>query len=244
MTAWAKEVTDRALALVGLTALLPLFAVILPVVWAQDGRSPFYTASRAARGGGTFCIVKIRSMVAGADRKGGASTAGDDKRITPLGFFIRRWKIDELSQLWNVLIGDMSLVGPRPQVMSEVATYTEEERVLLSVKPGITDFSSIVFADESEILRGATDPDLAYRQLIRPWKSRLGIFYVNNRSMWLDMRLIGLTVTRIVAPGLALARVAALLARLGAPEDLVSIARRAVPLLPEAVPGMAEPFAK
>jgi len=211
-------------------------------VWAQDGRRPLYTAPRAARGGGTFRIVKIRSMVIDADRKGGTSTARDDDRITPLGHFIRRWKIDELSQLWNVFTGDMTFVGPRPQVLSEVATYTPEEEHLLTVKPGITDFSSIVFADEGEILRGAPDPDLAYRRLIRPWKSRLSLFYVCHRTIWLDLQLIAFTLLRIFAPARALAGVADLLTRLGAAEELVRVARRTTPLTPYAVPGKAAPF--
>lgn len=211
------------------------------LVWMQDWRSPFYVAERSGRHG-SFRMIKIRSMVVGADRQGASSTAGDDARITPIGGFIRRWKIDELSQLVNVLKGDMSLVGPRPEVLSEVATYTEEEKGLLAIKPGITDFSSIVFADEGEILRGAANPELAYRQLIRPWKSRLGLFYGGHRDMSLDLQLILLTLVRIVAPARAMAGVSRLLARHGAPEELVHVARREAPLVPHAVPGMSAPF--
>ena len=136
----------------------------------------------------------------------------------------------------------MSLVGPRPQVPAEVADYTDEERKLLDVKPGITDFSSIVFSDEGEILRGSIDPDVAYRQLIRPWKSRLGLFYVEHRTLFIDLRLIALTLMRIVAPGRALAGVGELLERLGASEDLVRVARRSSPLSPATVPGRERPF--
>ena len=236
-----KEVLDRCAALAGLIVLAPVFLVVCFLVWRQDGRSPFYVADRVARGGGTFRMVKIRSMVAGADRLGASSTAGDDVRITAIGGFIRRWKIDELSQLWNVLRGDMSLVGPRPQIPVEVASYTNEERGLLAAKPGITDFSSIVFADEGEILRGATDPDLAYRQLIRPWKSRLGLFYVSHRSSWVDLQLIALTLLRIVAPARALVGTGRLLERLSAPDELVRVARRTAPLAAHAVPGMSKP---
>jgi lipopolysaccharide/colanic/teichoic acid biosynthesis glycosyltransferase len=236
-----KEIVDRSAALVGLVLLAPFFMVLCVLVWRQDGRSPFYVADRVARGGGTFRMVKIRSMIAGADRLGAASTTEDDARITSVGRFIRRWKIDELSQLWNVLKGDMSLVGPRPQVPSEVASYTEEERGLLAAKPGITDFSSIVFADEGEILRGSTDPDLVYRQLIRPWKSRLGLYYVSHRSSWVDLQLIALTLVRIVAPARALAGTSRLLERLGAPEELVRAASRTAPLVAHAVPGMSKP---
>jgi lipopolysaccharide/colanic/teichoic acid biosynthesis glycosyltransferase len=236
-----KDVLDRTVALLGLAILSPFFAVVSLLIWLQDGRSPFYVAERAAQGAGSFRMIKLRSMVAGAD-KGASSSGRDDPRITPVGRFIRRWKIDELSQLWNVLRGDMSLVGPRPQVMNEVATYSEAERGLLAVKPGITDFSSIVFADEGEILAGAADPDLAYRQLIWPWKSRLGLFYVAKRSLALDLQLITLTVVRIVAPDVALAGVCRLLARRGAPLDLIEFARRTTPLTPQAVSGRSEPF--
>ena len=238
----AKEALDRPAALLGLVVLAPLLSAVLLLVWLQDRRSPLYIADRAGRGGIPFRMMKIRSMIANADRLGAASTAGDDQRITAVGRFIRRWKLDELSQLWNVLKGDMSLVGPRPQVMSEVETYTAEERGLLAAKPGITDFSSIVFADEAEILFGAADADLAYRQLIRPWKSRLGLFYVENRSVRLDLQLIALTLVRIVSADRALAGVSRVLEKLGAPKELIGIARRTVPLVPHAVPGMSKPF--
>ena len=204
MSLLAKEMFDRLAALAGLVVLFPLFVTLLILVWLHDRKSPLYVADRAARGGGTFRMVKIRSMVANADRLGAASTTGDDERITAVGRFIRRWKIDELSQLWNVLKGDMSLVGPRPQVPSEVASYTQRECDLLKAKPGITDFSSIVFADEGEILRGSANPDLDYRRLIRPRKSQLGLFYVEHRSFTVDIRLIVLTLLRIVAPTRAL----------------------------------------
>jgi lipopolysaccharide/colanic/teichoic acid biosynthesis glycosyltransferase len=238
----AKGALDRLAALLGLVVLAPLLSAVLLLVWLQDRRSPLYIADRAGRGGIPFRMMKIRSMVANADRLGAASTAGDDQRITAIGRFIRRWKLDELSQLWNVLKGDMSLVGPRPQVMSEVETYTAVERGLLAAKPGITDFSSIVFADEAEILFRTADADLAYRQLIRPWKSRLGLFYVENHSMGLDLQLIALTLVRIVAPDRALVGVSQILRKLGAPEELICVARRTMPLVPHAVPGMSKPF--
>ena len=225
----------------GLVVLSPLLLLLCTLVWLSDGRSPFYIAQRARRGG-SFRMIKIRSMLVDADQLGAASTAGDDRRITPVGRFIRRWKIDELSQLINVLRGDMSLVGPRPEVMSEVATYTEEERGLLAAKPGITDFSSIVFADEGDILRGTADPVLAYRQLIRPGKSRLGLFYVEHRTIWLDLQLIALTLVRIVSPSLALEGVCCVLGARGASDELISVARRSYPLVPQAVPGRSAPF--
>jgi lipopolysaccharide/colanic/teichoic acid biosynthesis glycosyltransferase len=238
----AKELFDRAVALMALALLSPLFAIAAFLVWRQDGRSPLYISERAGRGGRPFRMVKVRSMVVGADKVGSNSTASDDSRITRVGRIIRRWKIDELGQLWNVLKGDMSLVGPRPQVLSEVETYTAEESRLLLVKPGLTDFASIVFADEDSILFGAADPYEAYVRLIRPWKSRLGLFYVEHASFQLDLQLILLTVVRIVSPVRALADVAKLLVRLGAPEELVRVSSRASPLVPGVVPGRGASF--
>lgn len=238
----AKELFDRAVALMALVLLSPLFAIAAFLVWRQDGRSPLYISERAGRGGHPFRMVKVRSMVVGADKIGSNSTATDDARITRVGRIIRRWKIDELGQLWNVLKGDMSLVGPRPQVLSEVKTYTAEENRLLSVKPGLTDFASIVFADEDSILLGAEDPYEAYVRLVRPWKSRLGLIYVERASFRLDLQLILLTVVRIVSPARALAEVARLLVRLEAPEELVRVSLRASPLVSGVLPGRGAPF--
>ncbi len=240
MSTALRSLVDRVVAIGGLLVLSPLLLVLLVLVWRHDRESPLYVARRAAKGGGAFNMVKIRSMVANADRIGGASTASDDPRITRVGHFIRRWKIDEFSQLWNVATGDMRLVGPRPQVLQEVALYTDEERRLLTVEPGITDFASIVFADEADILRNAADPDLAYRRLIRPWKSRLGLFYVDHASFGLDVQLLVLTVVRLFSSRHALAGVAAILSRLDAPSELVRVARRDGPLVASAVPGLSE----
>nr|MDP9178948.1 sugar transferase [Gemmatimonadota bacterium] len=175
-----KRALDIAAAGAGLILLSPLIAALSIAIYLQDYHSPLYVATRAGRGDRPFRMVKFRSMVIRADSSGVDSTAGDDARITRLGAFIRRFKLDELPQLWNVLRGDMSLVGPRPNVERETRLYTAEEKRLLSVRPGITDLASIVFADEGEILRGSDDPDLRYNQIIRPWKSRLGLVYVDG----------------------------------------------------------------
>jgi len=218
----------------------PALAVLLFLVWLQDRHSPFYVAPRVGKGGDLFNMVKIRSMVVNADKTGGDSTPASDRRITFVGRIIRRYKLDELTQLWNVFIGDMSLVGPRPNVKRETDLYTEFEKGLLSVKPGITDFSSIVFSDEGEILRGRDDPDIAYHQLIRPWKSRLGIFYVENRSVLVDLQLAFLTAVAIVNRDIALSGVQALLKSLDAPAQLVRVAGRSGPLVPTPPPGASE----
>jgi lipopolysaccharide/colanic/teichoic acid biosynthesis glycosyltransferase len=176
-------------------------------------------------------------MVVRADRTGVDSTGANDPRITPIGRFIRRYKLDEVTQLWNVLRGQMSLVGPRPQVKRDADLYTTEEKRLLSIRPGITDFASIVFADEGEILKDRADPDLAYNHLIRPWKSRLGLFYLDNNSLSVDLQLILITAVAVGSRGVALRQVHALLTRLGAAEDLARIALRQDALMPYPPPG-------
>ena len=235
-----KRALDITVAFIGLLATSPVLLPVILVVWVYDWHSPFYVAPRVGRDGRTFKMVKLRSMRVNADRTGVDSTSARDPRITPIGHLIRRYKLDELTQLWNVLIGDMSLVGPRPNVERETRLYTKEEQTLLTVKPGITDFASIVFADEGEILKDQPDPDVAYNQLIRPWKSRLGIFYVQNSSVSLDLELVGLTALAIVSRDKALRRVHAALQRLRAPADLARVALRTTSLEPLPPPGATE----
>lgn len=225
-----RRLLDIVAAGLGLLLVGIPLAVILFLVWRQDGHSPFYVADRAGLGGAPFRMVKIRSMIVHADKSGVESTSASDNRITPLGHFIRRWKVDELSQLWNVLRGDMSLVGPRPNTLNEVATYADWERRLLLVRPGITDFSSIVFSDEGEILRGSNDPDADYARLIRPWKGRLGLLYAENKGFLLNLALIFLTVVAVASKPRALAALQPLLRRCGADQELLVTARRDQPL--------------
>lgn len=231
-----KRLTDIIGAFAGLLVLSPLLCVILFFVWKQDGHSPFYISDRVGRGGTPFRMLKIRSMVILADLASVESTSATDARITPIGHFVRHWKLDELSQLWNVLIGDMSLVGPRPNTVREVASYTPAERRLLTVKPGITDISSIVFSDEGEILRDALDPDRAYSELIRPWKSRLGLVYIENASWLLDIQLIWITILAIFNKPLSLKRITQILGRQEADTALIQIVRREQPLRPSPLP--------
>lgn len=225
------------MSLVGLVATLPILLPVMLLAWGYDRHSPLYIAPRAGKDGTIFRMVKLRSMVIDAHKSGVDSTSSRDNRITPIGHFIRRFKLDELPQLWNVLTGDMSLVGPRPQLLRETSLYTTAERRLLDVRPGITDFSSIVFADLAEILKDQPDADIGYHQLVRPWKSRLGLFYIEHRSFWVDLRIIMLTALAIVSRPRALHGVQRVLRRLGAGEDLVTIAGRDEPLTPQAPPG-------
>lgn len=233
-----KRLLDVMLSAVGLAAGSVVLVPALLLVWLQDGHSPLYLAPRVGRGGRPFRMVKLRTMRIRADANGVSSTAADDTRVTPAGRWIRRWKLDELMQLWNVLIGDMSLVGPRPQVEWAVAGYTAEERELLGVRPGITDPASIVFADEGDILRGSPNPDLRYEQIIRPWKSRLALLYVRSgTAAGTDLELLYLTALAIIARPRALAGVSRLVRRLGGDEALARVARREAPLREAPPPG-------
>jgi len=232
-----KRIFDIAVSFVALVCAAPVVLPVMFLVWRQDGFSPFYVAPRVGAGGKVFQMVKLRSMVKNADKAGVDSTGANDQRITAVGHFIRRYKLDEITQLWNVVKGDMSLVGPRPNVKRETDLYTSLERRLLDVRPGITDFASIVFSDEGDILKDQADPDIAYNQLIRPGKSALGLFYVGHQSLWIDIQLCWFTAIAILSRTRALDGVACLLAGLGAPDSLLAMARRATPLVPTPPPG-------
>jgi len=232
-----KRIFDFILSLIGLVLASPILLPTIFLVWIQDWHSPFYIAPRVGKNEKLFKMLKLRSMIINADKSGVDSTSSNDKRITGVGRFIRKYKMDELSQLWNVLIGDMSLVGPRPNVKRETDLYTTQEKLLLTVKPGITDFSSIVFSDEGDILKDQVDPDIVYNQLIRPGKSMLGIFYIKNRSIFIDLKLIFLTATAIVSKENALKGVVLLLRKLKAEDILVQIASREKELVPMPPPG-------
>jgi len=197
----SKRVFDVVASTLGLLALSPLL-VAIAVLIKLDSKGPvFYRGDRVGKDGRSFRIFKFRTMVPNAESLGGSSTPEDDPRLTRVGKALRRRKLDELPQLMNVLTGDMSFVGPRPQVRWAVDRYTDKEMALLSVRPGITDYASLRFSNEEEILRGAADPDQAYLELIAPEKVRLGLEYVRTRSFWVDMKLICLTLGRVFDGG-------------------------------------------
>ena len=235
-----KRLLDLSVSLLGLLIFSPLLLVVMFLVWNQDKKSPFYIASRVGKNKKNFNMVKLRSMIKNADKTGVDSTGLDDNRITPIGSFIRKYKLDELTQLWNVLIGNMSLVGPRPNVKNDTNLYTEVEKELLSVRPGITDFSSIVFSDEGEILNNKADPDISYNQLIRPWKSRLGLIYIKNQTFILDIKLIFFTLIAIFSKDFALKWLSNYLVYLGVDERVVLISQRQLDLYPFPPPGSEE----
>jgi lipopolysaccharide/colanic/teichoic acid biosynthesis glycosyltransferase len=232
-----KRAFDVLAALSGLTVLAPVLGLIALAVWLEDGHSPWFRGVRVGRGGRRFRMLKFRTMLPDAWKSGVSSTAVGDQRITRIGSTLRFAKVDELPQLWNVLTGDMSLVGPRPQMEPDAALYTSEEHRLLKVRPGITDLASIVFTDEGEILAGAAHPDLTYNQIIRPWKSRLGILYVERQTFLGDLRIIGLTLLGAISRERALAGAARMLHSWNADPLLCRMALRKETLLPWPPPG-------
>jgi lipopolysaccharide/colanic/teichoic acid biosynthesis glycosyltransferase len=238
-----KRLFDLVFSSLVLVATGPLLLVLMFLVWRQDRHHPLYKAPRVGRGGREFTMMKIRSMIVNADKSGVNSTSSGDRRITPLGHFIRRWKIDELSQFLNVWKGDMSVVGPRPNTRAwGVDLYTPEEMRLLDMKPGITDLSSIVFSDEGAILAGAEHADLRYNQVIRPWKSRLGLLYGQHASVGLDLRIVWLTVLAVTDKPRALQGVVRILQELGADPTLIEVCRRQGPVPAGAPPGADSVF--
>ena len=193
-----KRMLDVFVSSVGLLALSPLIvAVAIWIKWDSPG-PVFYRGKRGGRNGKPFSIFKFRSMVTDADRIGGPSTAEGDTRITRSGHFIRRYKLDELPQLICVLLGDMSLVGPRPEVFQKTEQFNEEHRRTLSVQPGITDWASIWNSDEGAVLAGTPDPDEAYERVLKPTKLELQLVYLRTRSLWGDVRIILVTLVRLV----------------------------------------------
>jgi lipopolysaccharide/colanic/teichoic acid biosynthesis glycosyltransferase len=193
-----KRVFDFVVSLSVLILLSPILAII--ALWIKIG-SPgpvLYRGVRVGRGGKTFRIMKFRTMVVDAEKLGGSSTSERDPRITAAGHALRRFKLDELPQFVNVLVGEMSLVGPRPQVQWAVDLYTDEERELLSVRPGITDYASLVFRNEGEILRDSADPDKDYLEKIAPRKLRLGLEYVRHGTLWTDIKLLAATAGAVL----------------------------------------------
>jgi lipopolysaccharide/colanic/teichoic acid biosynthesis glycosyltransferase len=192
-----KRFFDLAVSAVGLLAIGPVLLWFALRIKREDGGPVFYRGERVGLHGETFRIFKFRTMVVDAEKLGASSTSDDDPRITRIGKLLRKYKLDELPQLINVLKGDMSFVGPRPQVKWAVDLYTEEERKLLSIRPGITDYASLKFPNEGEILKGSKDPDKDYMEKIHPEKMRLSLEYVRNRSFWLDIKLIFQTVWAI-----------------------------------------------
>lgn len=191
-----KRLFDLVSGLLGLAFLAPLLCAIALTVRLDSVGPVFYRGRRTGRYGGVFRIFKFRTMVVDAEQKGGLSTGMNDHRITRVGRFLRRYKLDELPQLLNVLKGEMSVVGPRPEMVEYTRLYSPEEQVILTVRPGITDYASLEFIRLDEAL-GAEDPDTVYEQRVRPIKNALRVKYAMVHTFWRDMDIILETLLRL-----------------------------------------------
>lgn len=193
-----KRVFDLAAALAGVAVLSPVLGAIAVAVKLDSLGPMLYLGTRTGRGGKPFRMMKFRTMVTEAERLGGPSTGLHDPRVTRVGRFLRRWKLDELPQLFNVVKGEMSLVGPRPEVPQYTAEYRGEELLILSVKPGITDFASLEFIRLDEAL-GSHEPDRVYEEQVRPVKNALRVRYTREQSFRTDLSILLRTLRRLFA---------------------------------------------
>jgi len=193
-----KRLFDIVVSTVALLVLSPLMLMIALVLVFDDGFPVFFRQGRVGLNGRMFKVLKFRTMVRDAEKSGKLTVSGRDPRITRTGYILRKYKLDELPQLFNVLFGDMSLVGPRPEVPEYVALYSEEQREVLTVRPGITDTASLEFIDENVLLEAAENPSVHYTEVILPKKLALQLHYVRNRSFFGDVGIIIRTVVRII----------------------------------------------
>lgn len=189
---------DILFSIIGLVILSPIFIVLYLLIRIESKGGGFYSQERIGKNGKPFKLYKFRSMRIGSDKKGLITIGEKDNRITKTGFILRKYKLDELPQLWNVFIGDMSLVGPRPEVKKYTDLYTEEQKQVLQVRPGITDWASIKYVDENKILGESEDPDEAYVNLIMPNKIKLNMVYIQHQTLGEYFKIIFTTFKEIV----------------------------------------------
>lgn len=194
-----KRLFDITCSFIGLLLLSPLFLVIAAWILTDSRGGVFYRQVRVGQFGRDFRLFKFRSMRPGSDKKGLLTVGGRDNRITRSGYFLRRYKLDELPQLINVLTGDMSLVGPRPEVRKYVDLYTEEQKKVLLARPGITDYASIEYARENDLLAQSSDPEKTYIEEIMPAKLLLNLKYINEQGLGTDLKIIFKTFGKILS---------------------------------------------
>lgn len=192
----SKRIFDIVFSFVGILLLSPLLIIIILIIKLTSKGPVFFLQQRVGIHGNPFYIFKFRTMVVDAEKLGRQITVGRDPRITKVGYFLRKFKFDELPQLFNVLIGDMSFVGPRPEVQKYVNMYTEEQREILKVKPGITDYASIEFRNENEILGEVENPEEYYISTIMPTKIALNKKYIENNNLFIDIKIILKTIAK------------------------------------------------
>lgn len=193
-----KRLLDITASGLGLIFLSPLFLIVALWIKSDSPGPVFYRQSRVGRYGKDFRLFKFRSMRVGSDKKGLITVGGHDPRVTRSGYYIRKYKLDELPQLINVFIGDMSLVGPRPEVRKYVDLYTPEQLHVLDVRPGITDLASIRYRNENELLAKASDPEQYYREVVMQDKLRINLEYISDHSFFRDLKIIFMTIKVVV----------------------------------------------
>ena len=193
-----KRLFDIIFSAFGLFLLSPLFIIIALLLKLESKGPVFYKQVRVGRNSIDFKIFKFRTMFIGSDKKGLLTIGDRDPRVTKIGYYLRKYKLDELPQLINVVIGNMSFVGPRPEVRKYVDRYVNEDLVILSVKPGITDYASIIFKDEVEILKSAENPEKLYIETIMPKKIALNKKYIDNNNLIVDFKIIVKTLLTIM----------------------------------------------
>lgn len=192
-----KRLFDIIFSLFGIIVFLPLIIVVSILIKLSSKGPVFYRPLRVGKNGKKFRVLKFRTMIEDAEKKGGPSTAYEDERLTRIGIFLRRYKIDELPQFFNILIGQMSFVGPRPQVEEYTSKYAGEEKLILSVKPGLTDYASIEFINLDKIL-GNENVDEKYKREVEPRKNKLRLKYAKEHSFLIDMKIIFYTILKLL----------------------------------------------
>jgi lipopolysaccharide/colanic/teichoic acid biosynthesis glycosyltransferase len=194
----AKRSFDVLLSFVGLFLISPFLVLIAILIKLASPGPVLYRGVRVGQYGKPFCILKFRSMIVDAEQHGGSATAGDDPRLTSIGKFLRRYKLDELPQLFNVLKGEMSFVGPRPEVKKYVNRYSDEDKAILQLRPGITDWASIWNSNEAAVLEGSSDPEKSYEELILPTKIALQRKYLQDHACSTDVKILFHTFAKLV----------------------------------------------
>lgn len=194
-----KRLFDIICSLVGIIFLFPVFLIIVLAIVINSGFPIFYFQTRVGKNNRDFKLFKFRTMHTDADKKGLLTVGGRDPRVTPVGYYLRKFKLDELPQLFNVLFGSMSLVGPRPEVRKYVEMYNEEQKRVLEVKPGITDYASLEYINENELLAKSENPEQTYIQEIMPAKLKLNMRYIEETGLLTDLTIITRTVQKIVS---------------------------------------------
>ena len=193
-----KRIFDIFFSLLGLLLCIPVFALLSLLITFESRGGIFYRQIRVGKNGIDFSLLKFRTMFVGSDAKGLLTVGGRDSRITRIGYFLRKYKLDELPQLYNVLTGEMSLVGPRPEVRKYVDLYSKEQLHVLSVQPGITDYASLEYINENEILGNSENPEKTYINEIMPKKLEMNLKYIREKNVFTDLKIIVKTMLKII----------------------------------------------